>query len=55
MLPKAVRDYYGFAEGDGRMEQLKTSSLAELNDGGATFPELAAIIESPPDGLLVAG
>ena len=49
-LPVRVRDALGLDDIGGRFDD---GSLAALNDGGATFAEIADIIESEPPGLFV--
>jgi hypothetical protein len=48
-LPAKVRDWLGLQTCTGSM--LNRWSLAHENDGGATFAEIADIIESEPVGL----
>ena len=58
-LPQEVRDYFGFTNNaGGAVEWLRAPSLhgavpclMSLNDCGATFEEIADIIESEPKGL----
>ena len=49
-LPIRVRDALGLDDIGGRYDD---GSLAALNDRGATFAEIADIIESEPPGLFV--
>jgi hypothetical protein len=48
-LPEAVKDWLGLASALGVSFGMK--SLAMLNDAGASFSEIADIIESEPEGL----
>lgn len=53
-LPVAVRDFFGFKYGGEFNEDLAdhdADSLIQLNDNGASFAEIADIIESEPEGL----
>lgn len=53
-LHNEVRDYFGFKSNNGRWgKDEKIQSLANLNDCGATFLEIADIIEAEPEGLCV--
>lgn len=47
-LPPTVQKWLGFRSVKG---SYSTSSLAVKNDTGASFAQIAAIIESEPDGL----
>ncbi len=53
-LPPAVQEWLGLATGqgeyDGNIEPL-SHSLSHRNDDGASFGEIADIIESQPEGL----
>lgn len=53
VLPVAVREWLGLAStgGDYLDGYGDASSLTDLNDSGATFAEIADLIESEPDGL----
>jgi hypothetical protein len=51
-LPQQVLDLTGLCTPDGSLGEGK-GSLAENNDSGATFSEIADIIESEPEGLFV--
>ena len=55
-LPDEVMDWLGLATPEGtyfwRDRGLTRHTLAELNDNGFTFNEIADIIEREPDGLL---
>lgn len=48
-LPEAVRTWAGMKSEDGRLPFIH--SLAYLNDGGATFEEIADIIEANIEAL----
>lgn len=48
-LPFAVQNWLGFADSARHYEV--TESLAIRNDNGASFTEIAGIIESEPEGL----
>lgn len=60
VLPKAVQDAFGLNDdsgdyimgGDGEGGYCR-NSLADLNDGGTTFLEIADLIESGPEGLFI--
>lgn len=54
-LPKKVMKFAGISSscGDFDTGTGKTSSLAELNDNGSSFKEIAKIIKSNPEGLFV--
>ena len=53
-LPSEVMDYFGFRTNDGAWgSDSENQSLANLNDNGATFLEIADIIEAEPEGLCV--
>lgn len=54
LLPGAVREWLGLAVGNKGWMQ-KGLSLTARNDAGATFAEIADLIESEPDGLFVEG
>ncbi len=49
VLPNAVRDWLGLRTGDGAISQ--DLSLASENDNGASFEEIADLIEAQPEGL----
>jgi hypothetical protein len=51
-LPESVRDALGLR---GRAGAYSNTSLANDNDHGKTFLEIADIIESEPEGLIVEG
>jgi len=55
ILPKEVKDWIGLQRPDGTFETDDgvPDSLADLNDSGKTFAEIADIIESRPTGLFV--
>ncbi len=44
-LPKRVQDAYCMINGDGRLDDDKLVSLANMNDEGRTFAEIADVIE----------
>lgn len=52
-LPEVVRTHLGFATASGTFDDGDgcSVSLADLNDEGATFSEIADTIESIPNGL----
>ncbi len=52
-LPKEVMHWLGLATSDGGYKDpyLNWATLTGKNDGGATFEEIAAFIESEPKGL----
>lgn len=54
-LPEPVRVWLGFQDRNGGFfqEHSVKSSLACLNDKGASFKEIADVIESEPKGLLI--
>jgi hypothetical protein len=54
-LPKKVMAYAGVSEECGKFigQYGLTISLAELNDGGKSFKQIAKIIKSNPEGLFV--
>lgn len=47
-LPVDVRDWLGLADIDGAFAD---GCLADINDDGASFEQIADIIESEPEGL----
>jgi hypothetical protein len=49
-LPSAVKEWAGIKTVQGEFGDI---SLAELNDQGKSFEEIAKVIESSPDGLFV--
>ncbi len=49
-LPPCVMGWLGLVESEGYIAE-RNSSLAHENDEGATFDEIADIIESEPEGL----
>lgn len=53
VLPKSVTKWLGLAHPDGQYidKMSKISGLTDLNDCGATFKEIADLIESEPKGL----
>jgi hypothetical protein len=55
-LPEAVQKWLGFrtASGEFRPPSMVMNSLAGLNDRGASFEKIAAIIESAPPGLFTS-
>ena len=55
VMPREVMDYYGFADSNGQYNLLKDiyATLTDMNDGGATFKEIADIIEKEPEGMFV--
>lgn len=55
MLPADVQDFFGFTYGNATFGQDSTDGLTDRNDGGATFAEIADLIESEPPGLFVEG
>jgi hypothetical protein len=52
-LPAEVQDWYGFKDSIGGAREIRTEidSLAELNDSGGAFPEIANILEVEPEGM----
>ena len=57
-LPKGVRDWLGLASASGGMKQrihngVTRQSLTNINDDGVSFDEIANIIESDIDQLIV--
>ena len=53
-LPSPVSFWLGLATHDGRFQMgSKRSTLADENDRGQTFDQIAALIESEPEGLFV--
>ena len=56
LLPAVMVERLGLATRDGRFVNVTEGavSLAALNDRGATFREIAAVIRSEPDGLFRA-
>ena len=50
-LTDVICDYYGLSTISGTFDDER--SLAELNDSGKTFNEIADIIESEPPGLFL--
>lgn len=52
-LPAAVRDWLGLSGREGQISAPWIASLAALNDDGATFDQIADLIESEPAGLFV--
>jgi hypothetical protein len=55
ILPRAVRDWLGLAHVGaeyGDRDGIDGKQLTAKNDSGATFAELADIIESEPEGLI---
>lgn len=55
LLPEEVRAWLGLRTDNGEWpipgDEPKTKALTSTNDGGATFEEIAEIIESRPKGL----
>lgn len=54
-LPTAVMNWLGLKEAEGQWDEedpMKVRSLSIYNDDGATFDEIADLIEDPPPGLL---
>ena len=49
-LPTEVQEWLGLSTSTGNHS---ISNLADLNDEGITFTEIADIIESEPEGLLI--
>lgn len=54
-LPDAVMRWLGLETNRGTYGNLNLTDLTVLNDGGATFEEIADIIESEPKGLFSTG
>ena len=54
-LPAKVQKYYGFADALGAFSWSdgRKTSLADQNDDGKTFKQIAAIIERAPKGMFV--
>lgn len=52
MLPSGVRDWLGVSGRLGGYGLRNRTYLADLNDDGTTFSEIADIIESAPEGLI---
>jgi hypothetical protein len=50
VLPEPVREWLGLTHGDGFFDD-ENESLANANDNGSTFDEIADTIENEPDGL----
>jgi len=50
-LPFVVQDWLGLKSHSGVFSN--ANSLAQMNDGGLTFKEIADMIESEPEGLFV--
>jgi hypothetical protein len=50
-LTDELKDYFGFTSNKGKYGW--HTSLAEKNDSGASFADIADIIESEPEGLVV--
>lgn len=50
-LPERVREWLGLRDFCGAFDAI--NSLASRNDSGATFNEIANIIESEPEGLFI--
>lgn len=59
LLPKDVQDWLGLRTNDGETEiedeegNTHNISLADMNDGGAKFTEIADFIEKYPEALFV--
>jgi hypothetical protein len=61
ILPTKVRDWLGLYNHEGAWDEINDDydegsidhSLADKNDSGATFDQIADIIEMAPKGLLV--
>lgn len=55
LLPRPVQEWLGLRTSDGEFSAPENiwgeTTLAERNDAGATFEEIAAIVESEPAGL----
>jgi hypothetical protein len=52
VLPQAVAEWLGISSSDGYFQvDDRLSSLLAMNDMGHSFEEIAATIESEPDGL----
>lgn len=56
-LPTAVKDWLGLTDHIGRFNETpsKITALSEKNDDGASFAQLADIIEREPPGLILKG
>lgn len=56
-LPPVVRDWLGLSDSIGthfstdELDEEEVDSLANLNDNGASFKEIAALINAEPGGL----
>jgi hypothetical protein len=59
ILPEEVMQWLGLTTGDGRYGAtdavLSHRYLTDDNDGGKSFEQIAAIIESKPSGLFLEG
>lgn len=44
--PKMVTDRYGWDHRNGALSEVRDVSLTELNDKGASFDEIASVIEA---------
>jgi hypothetical protein len=59
VMPREVRDYYGFKSAgghyweDGENSGTITRALTSDNDDGVTFAEIAQTIEDEPSGLVI--
>jgi len=54
-LPPNVQDFFGFTYENGAFHEDGVDGLANRNDDGATFAEIADLIESEPPGLFRKG
>ena len=53
VLPFEVREWLGLGSDDGESRVEDLENLANLNDTGHTFEQIARIIEEEPEGLFV--
>ena len=52
-LPEQVQEFYGFTTVAGNLKPIKgKKALADLNDNGYTFEQIAAIVDQEPKGLI---
>jgi hypothetical protein len=52
-LPYSVMEWLGITSPEGAWQNPYFESLTRMNDNGATFAEIADVIEAEPDGLIV--
>ena len=55
VLPESVKDWLGLRTATGSFTDKREviSNLADLNDGGKKFYQIARVMESEPEGLVI--